>query len=253
MVKVQENGHKVLIHVVETAEGGRDSFGRLSLLLRLAGLLLLLLLAGRSSEPAKDGALHVLHHLLLGLLLGLLLHLEPHLSVLLDLLLHGQVVAHATFTLNILDHLALGKSLGRVLLTLHGHGVQLAGLDTEAGTERAQASLLGLGGDELVVLGTGNGLSTSELGGDVLALEGLEDLANITVVHGVDELKEGDEGHKLIVLRVTLPLGQDDGVFGLGTHVLGVGINDDDFGQVSVQIRKVLYDNGWLATVTVQS
>lgn len=50
-------------------------------------------------------------------------------------------------------------------------------------------------------------------------------------------LKERNYANETLVLRVTLPLGHDDGIVGLHYGMLRVGIKQDDFRQVAVQIR----------------
>lgn len=87
---------------------------------------------------------------------------------------------------------------------------------------------------------SGDGFTTGEFGGDVLAVERLEDLANVVVLHGVDVLEEGNKVHELLVVTVALPGFKDDGVFRLVADVLGVAVDDDDLLQVTVEVRKVL-------------
>jgi hypothetical protein len=56
----------------------------------------------------------------------------------------------------------------------------------------------------------------------------------------VDVLEEGNQGDELLVVTVALPGVEDDGVFGLLADVLRVRVDDDDLGQVTVQVRQVL-------------
>lgn len=86
----------------------------------------------------------------------------------------------------------------------------------------------------------GDGFTTGEFRGDVLAVEGLDDLANIVVLHGVDVLEEGNEVDELLVVSVALPGIKDDGVLGLVADVLGVAVDDDHLLQITVEVREVL-------------
>lgn len=86
-----------------------------------------------------------------------------------------------------------------------------------------------------------NGLTAGKLGGDMLAIKGLENFADIRVLHGVNVLEEGDEANEVLVVAVTLPGVEDNGVLGLVADVLGIGVDNYDLGEVSVQIREVLY------------
>lgn len=60
----------------------------------------------------------------------------------------------------------------------------------------------------------------------------------------MDVLEEGDQGDELLVVAVALPGIEDDGVLGLLANVLGVGVDDDDLGEVTVQVRQVLLKDG---------
>ena len=80
-----------------------------------------------------------------------------------------------------------------------------------------------------------------KLGWDVCAFEGLDGFTYVGVVHGVDIFEEGDQGNELFVLHLSLPFFEDDGVFGLLLGVVGVGVDEDYFGEVPVQVGEVLY------------
>ena len=78
------------------------------------------------------------------------------------------------------------------------------------------------------------GLAPRELGGDVGAGEGVEDLPRVARVERGDELEEGDVGDELVVLGVAGPFGEDNGIFGLEFGVRGDGVEQDDFAEVAV-------------------
>jgi hypothetical protein len=88
----------------------------------------------------------------------------------------------------------------------------------------------------LVELFSSNGLSASELGRDVLSFEGLENFSHIGVLHGVDVFEEGNQSHKLFIVRIALPRFHDDGVFGLLTDMGGLGVEDDDLGKITIEV-----------------
>lgn len=206
-------------------------------------LLFLLLLLGR--EPAGHGAKHALHGLLLHLLVGDSLLFEPLGAVLTDLLLEQLVVALSALTSNVLQHLALRKRLVGVLLALgcdsHAHVVGAEAEHLAQSTHARGLVVLGLFCLELgIELFTSNGLATGKFGGDVLAFERLQDLAHIRVLHGVDVFEEGDEADELLVVGVALPGVEDDGVLGLLADVAGVGVDDNDLGQITVEVRQIL-------------
>ena len=92
----------------------------------------------------------------------------------------------------------------------------------------------------LVELSAGNGLAARKFGGDVFALKRLEDLAHIGVLHGVNVFKEGDQANEVIVLGLSLPGVENDGVLGLLANVRGFGVDDDNLGEVTVKVGKVL-------------
>lgn len=89
----------------------------------------------------------------------------------------------------------------------------------------------------------GNSFTTGELGGNVLAVKGLENLAHIVVLHGVNVLEEGNQANEVLVVGVillTLPGLENDGILGLLADKLGVSVDDNDLGQITVQVREIL-------------
>lgn len=196
-----------------------------------------------ATEHAGERTHHAVHSLLLGRLHHGSLLLEPLLSVLADLLLELHVVPLTALTSDILQHLALREGLRGVLLAIGGHHhAHVARVEAEKVTQgsdtRAVLVLVGeLLGLELL---TGDSLTAGELGGNVLAIEGLDDLSDVVVLHSVDVLEEGNEVDKLLVVSVTLPRIKDDGVLGLVADVLGVAVDNDHLGQVTVEVGEVL-------------
>lgn len=181
---------------------------------------------------------------MLSLLHSLGLFLEPLLAIFANLLLQELVVALTTLAGDILEHLALSKGLGRVLFTIGRDGhAHVARLEAEQVTQSTNARGLGV---FLLVLHLGvellasNGFATGEFRGDVLAFEGLEDLADIAVLHSVDVFEERNQADELLVLGVTLPGVEDNRVFGLFANIPGLGVDDDDLGKIAVKVRKVL-------------
>lgn len=196
-----------------------------------------------AAEPTTERTHHAAHSLLLGSLHHSSLLLEPLLSVLADLLLELHVVPLTTLTGNILQHLTLGKSLGGVLLSIGGHHhVHVAGVEAEHVTQGTNSgAVLVLVGELLgLELFPGNSLTAGELGGNVLAFEGLDDLSDVIVLHGVDVLEEGNEVDEALVGSVTLPGRKNNGVVRLVANMLGLGIDDDNLGQVTVEVGKIL-------------
>lgn len=55
-------------------------------------------------------------------------------------------------------------------------------------------------------------------------------------------LEERNQGNKLLVVAVTLPGVEDDGVLRLLPNMSGVGVDNDDLGQIAVEVGKVLYE-----------
>ena len=161
-----------------------------------------------------------------------------------DITLHGLVVALTAFTGNVLQHLTLGKGLVRVLFALGGHShAHVAGLHAEGASESTEAGRLGvlsLSSQLGVELLAGDGLTTRKFGGNVLAVKGLEDLADVGVLHRVDVFEERNQGNQFLVVGISLPGIEDNGVLGLLADMLGIGINDDDLGQVTVEVGKIL-------------
>lgn len=70
----------------------------------------------------------------------------------------------------------------------------------------------------------------------MLAVERLENLADVRVLHGVDVFEEGNEADEVLVVRLSRPGLEDNGVFGLVADVLGLGVDDDDLGEISVEV-----------------
>lgn len=85
-----------------------------------------------------------------------------------------------------------------------------------------------------------DGFTASELGGDVMAIKGFEDLADVGVLHRVDVFEEGNETDEIFVCGVTFPGVEDDGVFGLFSDVASFGVDDDNFGEVTVEVAQIL-------------
>jgi hypothetical protein len=52
----------------------------------------------------------------------------------------------------------------------------------------------------------------------------------------VDVFEEGDQSNEFLVVSVTFPGFEDDGVLGLLANMFGVGVDDDDLGKVTVEI-----------------
>ena len=57
---------------------------------------------------------------------------------------------------------------------------------------------------------------------------------------GGPTFEEGNHRYQALVSGCALPLLDDDRVFRMGGAVVRIGIEKDDFGQVSVQVREVL-------------
>lgn len=211
----------------------------------LSWLLLRAIRAG--CEPASERGLHAVHGLFLRRLLHSSLLLEPLLAVLADHLLHLLVVLLPALARDVLQHLALRKCSGWVLFAFgNNHDAQVLGLKPKEPAEGRHATLalvwvlLALGLELLVELGTRDSLTSCELGRDVLALKGLENLAHVAVLHGVDVFEEWDKRHQLLILGVAGPFRQYYCVLRLGADVLVARIDHDDFGKVSVQVGEVL-------------
>ncbi|KAI6748182.1 hypothetical protein HG531_008724 [Fusarium graminearum] len=196
-----------------------------------------------AAEPTSERAHHAVHGLLLGSLHHRSFFLEPLLSVLADLLLELHVVPLTTLTGNVLQHLALCESLGGVLLTIgRHHHVHVAGLEAEHVTQGTNTGTMLVLVSELLGLEllAGNSLTAGELGGNVLAVERLDHLADVGVLHGMNVLKEGNEVDEVLVVFVTLPGVKNNGVIGLVADMLGLGVDDDHLGQVTVKVGEVL-------------
>lgn len=56
----------------------------------------------------------------------------------------------------------------------------------------------------------------------------------------MDVLEEGDEADQVLVVGSALPGIEDNRVLRLLSNVALVGVEDDDLGQVSVQVRQIL-------------
>lgn len=195
------------------------------------------------AEPAAKGAHHVAHGLLLGLFHHLLLLLEPLLAVLANVLRHELVVALTALARNVLEHLALGKGLAGALLTLGLHHAHVARLEAEHVAEGTHAGDLGLalGLVTLLELAAHDGLAARKLLGDVLALKGLDDAADVVVFHGMDVLEEGNHVDEAAVTGVAVPRRKNDGIVGLLAYKLRIRVDDDDLGEVTVKVGKILY------------
>lgn len=203
----------------------------------LLTLISLLLCTAAWHEPSSKAALHAVHSLLLCLLLQCSLLLEPLLAILTNHLLNLLVVALSALARNVLQHLALSKCVRWVDLAIgNDHQVHVLGLETEQATQCRHAGgalvrvLAALGLKLLVKGGASETFAARELGWDVLVLKGLENLAHVGVLHGVDVFEERDQAGELLVLRVTFPGWQDNGVLGLSADVRGIGVDNDYFG-----------------------
>lgn len=198
-----------------------------------------LLLARTHTEHTGERTLHAVH-LLLASLLFFSGHLgQPLLAVLADLTVDHLVVLLAALTDLIPEHLALGETLRGRLLAIHG----TAGLQAESRGKAAHANgglLLLLFGELLLEALTHGLLTLGELHGDASTLERLEDRANILHTHTSKVLQEGDESNKGLVFGITGPLVQNNSVLRLQTGVLLLSINQNDLGQVTVQVRQIL-------------
>ena len=199
----------------------------------------LLLLRWAATEPTCEAALHGFHALLLSLLLMHQLLFQPLLSILPDLLLQSLVVLLASLPRLILQHLALRESLCRRLLAINHHHHAPA-LDPQSVAERAQPGVFGplllLFLDLLLELGSRDGLPASEFRRDVRACERSDGFSHVRVGHGVDILEEGDQGDEFFVFDVALPGFQNDGIIRLLFSVRCFRINDDDFGEIAVEV-----------------
>lgn len=74
---------------------------------------------------------------------------------------------------------------------------------------------------------------------------GFKGLADVVGGHCCDEFEEGDHGDEVgcvFVLRRAGPFREDDGIFGLQAGVGGVGVYDEGFGEVAVEVGEVLFD-----------
>jgi hypothetical protein len=58
----------------------------------------------------------------------------------------------------------------------------------------------------------------------------------------VDIFEKGNQSHKLLVAGLALPGVQNDGVLGLLADVGRVGVEDNDLGQITVEVREVLVE-----------
>jgi hypothetical protein len=56
----------------------------------------------------------------------------------------------------------------------------------------------------------------------------------------VNVLEEGNQRHELLVVGIALPGLQNDGVLGLLADVFGLGVEDDDLGEITVEVGEVL-------------
>lgn len=88
----------------------------------------------------------------------------------------------------------------------------------------------------LVEFLSSNGFSAGKFGGDVLSFKGLENLSHVGVLHGVDIFEEGNQSYELLVAGLTLPGVQNNGVLRLFADVGGVGVEDNDLGQITVEV-----------------
>jgi len=53
-------------------------------------------------------------------------------------------------------------------------------------------------------------------------------------------LKEWNHRNKTFVLGITFPFGKYDGIFGMCFNVFRVGVKQDYFGEVAIQVRQIL-------------
>lgn len=88
----------------------------------------------------------------------------------------------------------------------------------------------------LVEFFSGNGFSAGKFGRDVLSFEGLDNLSDVGVLHGMDIFEEGNQCYKLLVAGLALPGVQNDGVLGLLADVRGVCVEDNDLGKITVKV-----------------
>lgn len=52
----------------------------------------------------------------------------------------------------------------------------------------------------------------------------------------MDVLEEGDEADEVLVVGISRPGLEDNGVLGLVADVLGLGVDDDNLGEISVEV-----------------
>ena len=66
------------------------------------------------------------------------------------------------------------------------------------------------------------------------AFEGFENRSNVFDPHSGDVFKEWDQSYKGLILGISSPFGKDDCIFGLPFGVGLMGIDEDDFGKITV-------------------
>lgn len=86
----------------------------------------------------------------------------------------------------------------------------------------------------------GDALAAGIFGGDMGALEGFEDVADVGEAHASYVFEEGDEGDEFFILGVAGPGVQDDGVGGLEGGVFGGGVEDEGAGEGAVEVIEIL-------------
>jgi len=65
----------------------------------------------------------------------------------------------------------------------------------------------------------------------------------------VDILEEGDQAYEVLVLGLALPRVEDNGVFGLLADMRGLCVDNDDLGEVTVEVREVLRRSVWTSRI----
>jgi hypothetical protein len=192
----------------------------------------------------QNASLHILHRLILELLLLRRPLAQPLLAFLLNLLLKRHILRLTPLADLVPQHLI---PIERLFLDwFSGTRIDqlwLVALPPQRAREASYAGflpILALCLPLLVELLTEELLSSSELGWDECAFEGLEDGSSIVEAHGGEVFKEGDKLNEGLIVGVAVPFGKDDGVFGLVFYVVGVRIDDQHFAQRPVEIGQVL-------------